>query len=213
MKNLTLGRKKIVVIIAVLMIMVPMFEVSALALKPDEPNPLVAIWNAIFDLQAKLDTRVPVRSNMTFSAFSFGWKEVALRVDSTTTGEFDPVLMFYAPVQLPSGARITKLSFFVTDKVPSSGVSERAQMDLYKYHQLPAVGSDEIVFVRSADTAEGSDCTFNSASPSEYIVESGKDIVNNNDGVYVLVLAFPEVTVEGEYIEFHSAFIEYEYLS
>jgi hypothetical protein len=117
---------------------------------------------------------------------------------------------YYAPVQLPQGAIITKIGFYANDKdpwwyatlslcyTPSSSIMGGGTTDTWN------VGK-----VMSTDTSSNTfpACNYNSALVSSSTPGS---VVDNKAGAYYLVLNMPMEQVGSGSICFYTAHIEYQ---
>ena len=160
-----------------------------------------AIVLSLFGITAALATKPippPITATISFSAASF---------DAKTTNIVNvygsPSVNLFAPVQLPQGAKITKLAFYVKDLVPGN-LANQVVLTLIKIMPPgnPTVWAG-FAQVHSADTPN---VYYNSVSVTN--LEYG--IVNNNNGAYVLELSVPPVTVSGQSLTFYMAQIEYQ---
>jgi len=106
----------------------------------------------------------------------------------------------YAPLQLPEGAKITEIGFYVDDSVPGDVAFDKATMIIRK------VSSADRTFISfgTVDSADG--FNYNSVS----ITPSGPAIVDNTDGAYVLFLSMYAMAGPSGSFEFYSAHVTYE---
>lgn len=119
----------------------------------------------------------------------------------------------FAPVNLPEGAKVTKLSFVVSDSVPGNGESS-VSMNLALSFTRWNMTNKEMLFgsvasVWSTDTPSGS-FNIDSAPPYSYVIQRGQDIIHNDNYSYYLWLQLPAITVSGQSVCFYAAQIEYQ---
>ena len=221
--------KRLLAVILTVVVASPLVAATALAGKPEEPNLIQALWNAIANLQAEdtglqseINTRTPQSGNITYMSASFVLDSLSLSGEDSDSAGYTSHI---ADVQLPQGVRITKIAMYEVDKMPGDGESYSISLTLTK---LPLGTSTmnqyqqyyQIVRVTSHDTVPPDQETAWMARESETVpqstIDDRMDIVNNNDGFYYLSVRLPNepTTPPGEapqFTIFWAAQIEYEY--
>jgi hypothetical protein len=131
-----------------------------------------------------------------------------IKVDFT----YPSAVFAHAPVYLPDGVNITKIAFVVEDYVPGNGSGYSIEMGLEQDEWwTEASGVRTYVYaskmvgqIWSADSPNDNH-DYNSIVPSPAAA-----LVDNTQGPYWLYIYIPAVTVDGQSLVFHGAYIEYQ---
>jgi uncharacterized protein YjbI with pentapeptide repeats len=194
---------------------------GALYGKPNERNPIEAIWNAVFGLedeveelqaqvntlQSQLDSLAPGKGFVSISPADFGTQYISCPYE-IYIGSGPEYQILYAPLHLPQGVNLTRVGLYVYDGSPTHSCTLR----IYKTTPLNQITwglfyPNSFASVSSTDTSpeETYSLSTSIAEPTYY----GYEIIDNTDGSYFLTLSIPH----DQPLNFFSAFIEYEYPS
>jgi hypothetical protein len=201
-------RKRNVFLILTAVVAASIFILPAIAGKPQKPDPLADIWEAITTLQTQLaslqsiiNTRVPQTGKLSFSPVDFG--VTGNTIDSTSSSHY-----YFAEVHLPQGATITNIAFLVNDQVASNGAN--MELKIGSFGDLSGDASpvmSRVAYTHSLGTTSGyyEYLSVPSFADPYWIPEYTH--VDNDNSWYYLVLWMPPVS--GEVCTFYGGFIEY----